>query len=61
MCETIEGKNFDLSTFFSNRQLWSCVRTGHVETALRLLALGASPNFMDQGDTPLVKKDFKPN
>ncbi|KAF7634525.1 hypothetical protein Mgra_00006097 [Meloidogyne graminicola] len=36
-----------------NRQLWSSVRTGHVITALRLLALGASPDFVDQGNTPL--------
>lgn len=30
-----------------NRQLWSCVRTSHVETTLRLLALGADPNYVD--------------
>ncbi|KAL3103436.1 hypothetical protein niasHS_002622 [Heterodera schachtii] len=38
-----------------NRQLWSCVRTAHVETALRLLALGACPNYADteKGNTPL--------
>uniref|UniRef100_A0A914L4K6 Arf-GAP domain-containing protein n=1 Tax=Meloidogyne incognita TaxID=6306 RepID=A0A914L4K6_MELIC len=36
-----------------NKQLWSSVRTGHVITALRLLALGASPDFVDQGNTPL--------
>jgi ankyrin repeat protein len=38
-----------------NRQLWSCVRTSHVETTLRLLALGAEPNYADseKGNTPL--------
>uniref|UniRef100_A0A914XK64 Arf-GAP domain-containing protein n=1 Tax=Plectus sambesii TaxID=2011161 RepID=A0A914XK64_9BILA len=38
-----------------NRQLWSCVRTSHVETTLRLLALGADPNYADpeKGTTPL--------
>lgn len=36
-----------------NKQLWSSVRTAHVETALRLLALGASPNFIEQGNTPI--------
>uniref|UniRef100_A0A914H567 Arf-GAP domain-containing protein n=1 Tax=Globodera rostochiensis TaxID=31243 RepID=A0A914H567_GLORO len=38
-----------------NRQLWSCVRTAHIETALRLLALGACPNYADpeKGNTPL--------
>ncbi|VDO28342.1 unnamed protein product [Onchocerca flexuosa] len=30
-----------------NRQLWSCVRTSHVETTMRLLALGADPNYVD--------------
>uniref|UniRef100_A0A915PQ10 Arf-GAP domain-containing protein n=1 Tax=Setaria digitata TaxID=48799 RepID=A0A915PQ10_9BILA len=30
-----------------NRQLWSCVRTSHVETTMRLLALGADPNYAD--------------
>ncbi|MFH4975525.1 hypothetical protein AB6A40_002234 [Gnathostoma spinigerum] len=30
-----------------NQQLWSCVRTSHVETTLRLLALGADPNYVD--------------
>ncbi|KAL3982297.1 putative GTPase activating protein for Arf family protein [Acanthocheilonema viteae] len=30
-----------------NRQLWSCVRTSHVETTMRLLALGADPNYID--------------
>ncbi|CAG9539715.1 unnamed protein product [Cercopithifilaria johnstoni] len=30
-----------------NRQLWSCVRTSHVETTMRLLALGADPNYED--------------
>uniref|UniRef100_A0A915BFU0 Arf-GAP domain-containing protein n=1 Tax=Parascaris univalens TaxID=6257 RepID=A0A915BFU0_PARUN len=30
-----------------NRQLWSCVRTAHVETTLRLLVLGADPNYVD--------------
>lgn len=30
-----------------NRQLWSCVRTSHVETTLRLLASGADPNYAD--------------
>jgi ankyrin repeat protein len=38
-----------------NRQLWSCVRTSHVETTLRLLALGADPNYSDseKGNCPL--------
>ncbi|EJD76064.1 GTP-ase activating protein for Arf containing protein, variant [Loa loa] len=30
-----------------NRQLWSCVRTSHVETTMRLLAMGADPNYID--------------
>lgn len=38
-----------------NRQLWSCVRTNHVEISLRLLALGADPNYSDpeKGNCPL--------
>ncbi|KAI1713214.1 putative GTPase activating protein for arf domain-containing protein [Ditylenchus destructor] len=38
-----------------NKQMWSCVRTSHVETTLRLLALGADPNYADpdKGNTPL--------
>lgn len=38
-----------------NRQLWSCVRTAHVETTLRLLVLGADPNYIDRdkGNSPL--------
>ncbi|VDN05646.1 unnamed protein product [Thelazia callipaeda] len=38
-----------------NRQLWSCVRTSHVETTLRLLALGADPNYTDpeKNNSPL--------
>ncbi|KAH7716285.1 GTP-ase activating protein for Arf containing protein [Aphelenchoides avenae] len=38
-----------------NRQLWSCVRTSHVETTLRFLALGADPTYADpeKGNTPL--------
>uniref|UniRef100_A0AAF5PHQ3 GTP-ase activating protein for Arf containing protein n=1 Tax=Wuchereria bancrofti TaxID=6293 RepID=A0AAF5PHQ3_WUCBA len=38
-----------------NRQLWSCVRTSHVETTMRLLALGADPNYIDpeKHNTPL--------
>ncbi|VDO17163.1 unnamed protein product [Brugia timori] len=38
-----------------NRQLWSCVRTSHVETTMRLLALGADPNYTDpeKHNTPL--------
>lgn len=38
-----------------DRQLWSCVRTSYVETTLRLLALGADPNYVDpdSGNTPL--------
>ncbi|CAJ0945235.1 unnamed protein product, partial [Mesorhabditis belari] len=38
-----------------NRQLWSCVRTGHVDTTLRLLAMGADPNYADpeRQNTPL--------
>ncbi|VDP05086.1 unnamed protein product [Soboliphyme baturini] len=39
-----------------NRQLFSCVRTGHVDTTLRLLVLGASANqFVDPqtGATPI--------
>uniref|UniRef100_A0A914DYF7 Arf-GAP domain-containing protein n=1 Tax=Acrobeloides nanus TaxID=290746 RepID=A0A914DYF7_9BILA len=45
----------DLSLDDLNKQLWSCVRTSHVETALRLLALGADPNYADpdKGNTPL--------
>ncbi|VDD96520.1 unnamed protein product [Enterobius vermicularis] len=30
-----------------DRQLWSCVRTSHIVTTLRLLALGADPNYAD--------------
>uniref|UniRef100_A0A0N5ADC4 Arf-GAP domain-containing protein n=1 Tax=Syphacia muris TaxID=451379 RepID=A0A0N5ADC4_9BILA len=30
-----------------DRQLWSCVRTSHVITTLRLLSLGADPNYAD--------------
>ncbi|GMR60918.1 hypothetical protein PMAYCL1PPCAC_31113, partial [Pristionchus mayeri] len=38
-----------------NRQLWSCVRAPHVDTTLRLLVLGADPNYSDteKGNTPL--------
>jgi hypothetical protein len=38
-----------------NRQLWACVRTSHVETTLRLLALGADANYSDpeKGNCPL--------
>ncbi|GMT07315.1 hypothetical protein PENTCL1PPCAC_29489, partial [Pristionchus entomophagus] len=38
-----------------NRQLWSCVRAPHVDTTLRLLVLGADPNYFDpeKQNTPL--------
>ncbi|GMT36341.1 hypothetical protein PFISCL1PPCAC_27638, partial [Pristionchus fissidentatus] len=38
-----------------NRQLWSCVRAPHVDTTLRLLVLGADPNYADheKHNTPL--------
>uniref|UniRef100_A0A914YZN1 GIT Spa2 homology (SHD) domain-containing protein n=1 Tax=Panagrolaimus superbus TaxID=310955 RepID=A0A914YZN1_9BILA len=39
-----------------NKQLYSCVRTSHVETVLRLLACGADPNFINEetsGNTPM--------
>lgn len=38
-----------------NRQLWACVRTSRVETTLRLLALGADPNYSEseKGICPL--------
>ncbi|CAD5205753.1 unnamed protein product [Bursaphelenchus okinawaensis] len=38
-----------------NRQLWSVCRTSRVETALKLLALGADPNYADpeNGLTPV--------
>ncbi|KAI6225700.1 hypothetical protein M3Y95_00724800 [Aphelenchoides besseyi] len=38
-----------------NRQLWSCSRTSRVETTLRLLALGADPNYADseKGNTSM--------
>ncbi|KJH42436.1 ankyrin repeat protein [Dictyocaulus viviparus] len=38
-----------------NKQLWSCVRTAHVDTTLRLLAMGADVNYMDseKGNSPL--------
>uniref|UniRef100_A0A7E4VFA0 ANK_REP_REGION domain-containing protein n=1 Tax=Panagrellus redivivus TaxID=6233 RepID=A0A7E4VFA0_PANRE len=37
----------DLSLDDLNRQLYSCARTSHVETVLRLLACGADPNWVD--------------
>ncbi|CAJ0583757.1 unnamed protein product, partial [Mesorhabditis spiculigera] len=38
-----------------NRQLWSCVRTNHVDTTLRLLVMGADPAYADpeKHNTPL--------
>lgn len=38
-----------------NKQLWASVRTSHVDTALRLMAMGADPNYADPetGNTPL--------
>ncbi|XGW32350.1 hypothetical protein V3C99_017138 [Haemonchus contortus] len=38
-----------------NKQLWSCVRTAHVDTTLRLLAMGADVNYVDaeKGNSPL--------
>jgi hypothetical protein len=39
-----------------NKQLYSCVRTSHVETVLRLLACGADPNYVNEennGNTPM--------
>ncbi|XP_064620292.1 ARF GTPase-activating protein GIT1-like isoform X3 [Lineus longissimus] len=38
-----------------NRQLHSCVRTNNVETCLRLLSLGADPNYLnpEKGNYPL--------
>lgn len=38
-----------------NKQLWSCVRTAHVDTTLRLLVMGADVNYVDpeKGNSPL--------
>ncbi|EPB80563.1 hypothetical protein ANCCEY_00277 [Ancylostoma ceylanicum] len=38
-----------------NKQLWSCVRTAHVDTTLRLLAMGADVHYVDpeKGNSPL--------
>lgn len=50
------GSTLSSSPADLNRQLHSCVRTGHVETTLRLLALGADPNGHidpETGATPL--------
>ncbi|PAV70437.1 hypothetical protein WR25_18942 isoform C [Diploscapter pachys] len=43
-----EAENYSVEDL--NRQLWSCVRTGHVDTTLRLLAWGADPNFVSDTD-----------
>lgn len=49
------AKDEDNSALDLNKQLWSCVRTSRVETTLRLLALGADPNWSDpeKGNCPL--------
>ncbi|KAJ1364236.1 hypothetical protein KIN20_024279 [Parelaphostrongylus tenuis] len=38
-----------------NKQLWSCVRTVHVDITLRLLVMGADVNYVDseKGNSPL--------
>lgn len=46
----------DLNLEDLNKQLYSCARTSHVETVLRLLACGADPNYSDpekSGNCPM--------
>ncbi|XP_074643514.1 ARF GTPase-activating protein GIT2-like isoform X2 [Tubulanus polymorphus] len=49
-------KDGEFSSFDDlNKQLHTCVRTGNLETCLKLLSLGADPNYMhpEKGNCPL--------
>jgi len=49
------GSDDKLSVIDLSKQLYSAVRNGNLETSLRLISLGAQPNFFhpDKGNTPL--------